>query len=148
LSDPGTVLPKSFLEHYNLTVIPYSGKHQHQELEKLLSTLLKQVKKAPISINKNESSKLMQLIETEREFCHKLGTHIELERARFLKNHAFDLLGVKDKKLPVATARILLEGISNSNLNLIFLQKPYQPETLARFVRVFLDEGQITKSTR
>jgi len=76
LADPGTILPKSFLEHYNVTVIPYTRKKYHGELERLLETLLKHVKTAPVADEKDETRKLKQLIEIEREFCKKLGTFI------------------------------------------------------------------------
>jgi signal transduction histidine kinase/ActR/RegA family two-component response regulator len=99
LPDPGTILPKSFLEHYNISVIPYDSKGNHADLEKLLKSLHKQVKKVPDKSENDEVKKLHQLMQVEREFCSKLGTYIELERARFLNLHSQDIFDKKSRKL-------------------------------------------------
>lgn len=99
LPDPGTILPKSYLEHYNLTVIPYSGKGSHAELGKLVQSLVQQVKRTPADNERAGLQNLKQLMQVEREFCDKLKTHIEIERARFLKLHASEVLDDEDRKL-------------------------------------------------
>ena len=84
--DAGTILPKSFSEHYNITIIPYSSKNGHKELHLMLEQLSRQVRSLPPSTEDEEIQRLKQLIEVERRYCEKLGTYIEFGRAKFLRS--------------------------------------------------------------
>jgi signal transduction histidine kinase len=84
--DAGKVLTKSFSEHYNITIIPYSSKNNHKELQLMMEELSKQVRALPPSTGDEELQRLKQLIDIERLYCEKLGTYTELERAKFLRS--------------------------------------------------------------
>ena len=84
--DAGKVLTKSFSEHYNITIIPYSSKNNHKELQLMMGELSKQVRALPPSTEEEELQRLKQLIDIERLYCEKLGTYTELERAKFLRS--------------------------------------------------------------
>ncbi len=99
LPDPGTILPKAFLEHYNVTVIPYSSKKQHAQLETLVSGLAKLVKPAQRPNEGQGPREIRKLMEIEREYCRALDTHIEQARARFLRDEAWSFLTAEDQQL-------------------------------------------------
>lgn len=99
LAEPGTVLPRSFLEHYNITVLPYRRGKGHHELEVLLDELVKRVKSPQRADKGAEARSIEQLLQVEREFCKRLGTFVEPERARFLKYHASARLQSADHEL-------------------------------------------------
>ena len=84
--DAGKVLTKSFSEHYNITIIPYSSKNNHKELHQMIGELSEQVRALPPSTEHEELQRLKQLLDIERLYCEKLGTYIELERAKFLRS--------------------------------------------------------------
>lgn len=86
--DAGDVLRKSFSTHYNIRIIPYSSKDGHKELQLMMRELSKQVKALPPSTENEELQRLKQLIDIESRYCEKLGTYIELERAKHLRSRA------------------------------------------------------------
>ena len=84
--DAGKVLTKSYSEHYNISLIPYSSKNNYKELQLMMEELSRQVKVLPPSTGDEELQRLKQLIDIERLYCDKLGTYTELERAKFLRS--------------------------------------------------------------
>lgn len=84
--DAGNVLRKSFSENYNIRIIPYSSKDGHKELQLMMGELSRQVKALPPSTEDEELQRLKQLIDIESRYCEKLGTYIELERAKYLRS--------------------------------------------------------------
>lgn len=84
--DEGKALSKSYLKHYNITIIPYSSKNNHKELQLMLGELSRQIRARPPSTKDEELERLKQLMDFEKLYCEKLGTYIELERARYLRS--------------------------------------------------------------
>ena len=96
--DAGKVLTKSFSEHYNITIIPYSSKNNHKELQLMMEELSRQVSALPPSTGDEELQRLKQLIDIERLYCEKLGTYTELERAKFLRSRMHEASFTKEER--------------------------------------------------
>ncbi|MGD0537859.1 MAG: ATP-binding protein [Verrucomicrobiota bacterium] len=99
VAEEADVASRSFWEGYNIVPLAYAPGCGHEGLEIELGELCRQIKPGTLTAEASVTGGIRHLIEVEREFCQKLGTYIEAERARYIQLHAGAGLDATDREL-------------------------------------------------